>query len=110
MLTIKNFERLRGQRIGDWQVMESIASSPRNWLDCYHYSITLDRDGYGAAILIDRNINPLLNQYHVYVCYGTFDRRIYEGAFSKQVIMDKERFLKNIMEYINAEWKQNKMT
>jgi hypothetical protein len=104
MLTIKNFDRLRGQRMGDWEVRESIASSPKSWLKAYHYSLTLDRDGYGAAILIDRNINPLLKQYHVYVCCATFDNKIYEGAFSKQVIMDKGHFLKHMMGYIKAEY------
>ena len=38
----------------------------------------------------------------------SFDNRIYEGAFSKRVIMDKGHFLKNMMGYVNAEYKMRK--
>ena len=72
------------------------------------YSISLGRGNSGAAILIDRNINRLTHQYHVYVCYEEFSNRIYEGAFSKRVIMDKGHFLKNMMGYVTAEWELRK--
>ncbi len=109
MLTIQNIERLRGEHFGDWKVMEAEASKPTNWLPTEHYSITFGRTGgYGAAILIWRNINPLTKQYHVNVCYEDFSNKIYEGAFSKRVIMDKGHFLKHMMGYVTAEWELRK--
>ena len=103
MLTIRGIEDLKGQRLGYWKVMEAGEESPKSWLKSFHYCITFDRAGKGAAILIDREINPLTKQYHVYVCYEDFDNRIYEGAFSKSVIMDKGHFLKSMMGWIKAE-------
>ena len=104
MLTIENIEGLDGQTISGWKVIEAEVRRPMKWLPTEHYCITLDKAGSGgAAILIDRCINRLTNQYHVYVCYENFDNRIYEGAFSKRVIMDKGHFLKSMMGWIKAE-------
>jgi hypothetical protein len=103
MLTIENIESLNDTYLSAWQVAEAKASKPTKWLPTEHYSISLGRANDGAAILIDRWINPLTKQYHVYVCYGNFDNRIYEGSFSKRVIMDKGHFLKHMMGYIKAE-------
>ena len=103
MLTIQNIEKLNDTHLSAWQVAEAKASKPTKWLPTEHYCITLERDTFGAAILIWRNINPLTKQYHVYVCYNNFDNRIYEGAFSKRVIMDKAHFLASMMGYIKAE-------
>lgn len=108
MLTIKGIEDLKGQRMGYWEVMEAGEQSPKNWLQCFHYSITFDRRGIGAAILIDRNINPLTKQYHVYVCYEDFTNRIHETSLSKRTIMDKGHFLKHMMGYIKYEYEMNK--
>ncbi len=103
MLTIKNIESLNDTKLGYWQVAEAKASRPKKWLPTEHYCISLGRANDGAAILIDRNINGLTKQYHVYVCYDSFDNKIYEGAFSKVVIRDKGHFLANMMGYIKAE-------
>ena len=103
MLTIENIEGLNNTTIGGWKVREAGASKPTKWLPTEHYCISLGKQNSGAAILIDRWINPLTKQYHVYVCYDEFSNRIYEGAFSKRVIMDKGHFLKHMMGYIKAE-------
>jgi hypothetical protein len=108
MLTIKNIEGLRGERLGYWEVVDSMASKPRKWLMTEHYCITLDRKGNGAAILIDRNINPLTRQYHVYICYEDFTNRIHETSLSKRTLMDKGHFLKHMMGYIKYEYEMRK--
>ena len=108
MLTIKNIEGLDGMNLGYWKVSEAVDSKPTKWLPTEHYCIRLNRNGEAAAILIWRNINPLTKQYHVYVCYDSFDNKIYEGAFSKRVIMDKGHFLKNMMGYVKHEYEMRK--
>jgi hypothetical protein len=108
MLTIENIENLNFQRLGEWTVTDAKASRPRKWLMTEHYCIRLERGTFGAAILIWRNINPLIKQYHVEVCYEDFSNKIYEGAFSKRVIMDKGHFLKNMMGYVTAEYEMRK--
>jgi hypothetical protein len=108
MLKIQNIEGLNHTYFGDWRIVEAGASKPTRWLPTEHYCIKLERGTFGAAILIDRWINPLTKQYHVYVCYENFDNRIYEGAFSKRVIMDKGHFLSNMMAYVRAEYEMRK--
>jgi hypothetical protein len=105
MLKIENIEKLNDTVISDWKVIEAGAIGPKKWLMTEHYCIKLGKYGSeAAAILIWRNINPLTKQYHVYVCYDDFTNKIYEGSFTKRVIMDKGHFLKNIMGYVNAEY------
>ena len=108
MLTIENIESLNDTYLSAWQVAEAKASKPTKWLPTEHYSISLGRANDGAAILIDRWINPLTKQYHVYVCYDEFSNRIYEGSFSKRVIMDKGHFLANMMGYVKHEYEMRK--
>ena len=108
MLTIRNIESLNLTKLGYWKVNDAEASRPTKWCMTEHYCIRLHRDGEAAAILIWRNINPLTKQYHVDVCYDSFDNKIYEGAFSKRVIMDKGHFLKHMMGYIKAEYELRK--
>jgi hypothetical protein len=109
MLTIENIEKLNDKYLGkNWQVAEARACRPMKWLPTEHYSISLGRSNSGAAILIWRNINPLTKQYHVHLCYNSFDNVIYEGSFTKKVIMDKENFLASMMGYINAEYEMRK--
>jgi hypothetical protein len=103
MLTIQNIKSLDGTKLGYWKVSEAEASRPTKWCMTEHYCIRIHRDGEAAAILIWRNINPLTKQYHVDVCYDDFTNKIYEGAFSKRVIMDKGHFLASMMGYIKAE-------
>ena len=104
MLTIQNIGDLNDTVISDWKVIEAGAIGPKKWLPTEHYCIKLGKYGSeAAAILIWRNINPLTKQYHVYVCYDDFTNKIYEGSFSKRVIMDKGHFLKSMMGWIKAE-------
>jgi len=104
MLTIQNIESLEGMNLGYWKVSEAIASRPTKWLMTEHYCIRIHRDGEAAAILIWRNINPLTKQSHVDICYDDFTNKIYEGAISKKVIMDKAHFLASMMGWIKAEY------
>ena len=104
MLTIQNIENLKGMNLGYWKVSDAEASRPTKWLMTEHYCIRVHRGGEAAAILIWRNTNPLLKQYHVEVCYEDFTNKIYEGAFSKQVLQDKGHFLSHIMGHIKAEY------
>jgi len=109
MLTIENIGKLTNTKLGEWTLVDAEARMPMKWLPTEHYCITLSKyDSEGAAILIWRNINRLTNQYHVYVCYGNFSNRIYEGAFSKIVIRDKGHFLANMMGYVRAEYERRK--
>jgi hypothetical protein len=108
MLTINNIGDLNGMNLGYWKVSEAVDSKPMKWLPTEHYCIRLDRKGNGAAILIDRNINPLTHQYHVYICYEDFTNRIHETSLSKRTLMDKGHFLKNMMGYIKAEYELRK--
>ena len=108
MLIIDNIKKLKGEFIGEWQIMEVEAETPKSWLSCHHYCITLDYDGRGAAILIDRNINRLTKQYHTYVCYSSFDTVIYEAAFTKVQLSDKEAIIKHLMAYVNYEYQKSK--
>ena len=108
MLTIENIGKLTDTKLGEWTVVDAEARRPMKWLPTEHYCITLGKYANGAAILIDRWINPLTKQYHVYVCYDEFSNRIYEGAFSKRVIRDKGHFLKNMMGYVNYEYEMRK--
>ncbi len=108
MLKIQNIEGLNDKVIRGWKVTDAEACRPTKWLMTEHYCIRLNKYGEAAAILIDRWINPLTKQYHVYVCYEDFSNKIYEGAFTKRVIMDKGHFLKHMMGYITAEYEMRK--
>ena len=104
MLTIKNINKLNDVRFGEWKVMEAYEATPKRWLNCSHYSISFDRAGHGAAILIDRSINRLTKQYHVYVCYNDFTDVIYECGLSKLALTDSGIFISHLMSYINREY------
>ena len=104
MLKIKNIEKIRDVRFGEWKVMEAIESTPRRWLNCHHYSISFDRAGHGAAILIDRSINRLTKQYHVYVCYNDFTDVIYECGLSSIALSDGMNFIRHLVRFMNNEY------
>jgi hypothetical protein len=104
MLTIRNIEGLNDKVFGKWTVIEAIEQTPRRWLSCEHYSISFDRGGRGAAILIDRNINRLTKQYHIYICYNDFTDVIYECGLSKLALTDSVVFIRHMMGYMNNEY------
>jgi len=104
MLKIENINKLTDKVFGKWTVMEAYEATPKRWLNCPHYSISFDRAGHGAAILIDRSINPLTKQYHVYVCYNDFTDIIYECGLTKQALLDSGILISHLMSYINREY------
>ena len=104
MLKIKNIGKINDVRFGEWKVMEAYEATPKRWLNCPHYSISFDRAGHGAAILIDRSINRLTRQYHVYVCYNDFTDVIYECGLSKLALTDSVVFINHMMGYIDREY------
>jgi len=104
MLKIKNIGKINDVRFGEWKVMEAYEATPKRWLNCPHYSISFDRAGHGAAILIDRSINRLTHQYHVYVCYNDFTDVIYECGLSKLALTDSVVFINHMMGYIDREY------
>ena len=115
MLTIKNIEYLKGQELNDWKVLEACQKqNPQRGED--YYKIVLARiDNKGvmlddrAGVLIDRNINPLLKQYHITIVYDEWSTIIYEGSIPIDKISDKNVVFGLILYRINAEyWKRNK--
>ena len=104
MLKIENINKLNDAKFGKWTVIEAIEQTPKRWLACEHYSISFDRSGIGAAILIDRTLNRLTKQYHVYVCYNDFTDIIYECGLSKLALTDSGIFISHLMSYINREY------
>ena len=104
MLTIENIGKLTDTVFGNWTVMEAYECTPRRWLNREHYSISFDRGGHGAAILIDRTLNRLTKQYHVYVCYNDFTDVIYECGLRKEALMDSSAFITHLISYINREY------
>ena len=104
MLTIENIVRLKNETIGEWKIGEAYQNSNEAWMNCPHYCITFTRDGYGAAVLIDRSENPLLGKYRIIICYENYDTTIYETALTKESISKKDTFLALMLQRINAEW------
>jgi len=108
MLRIENIEKLKGQHLGGWEVLESTSCGPVNYLKTYHYCITFKRGTKAVALLIDRNENRLTKQYHVYVCWENFDNTIYETALSKESIGRKDAFFGWLGDIINDEYNKRK--
>jgi hypothetical protein len=115
MLTIKNIGDLNGAQLNDWKVLEACQKqNPQRGED--YYKIVLARmDNKGvmlddrAGVLIDRNINPLLKQYHITIVYDEWSTIIYEGSIPIDKISDKNVVFGLILYRINAEyWKRNK--
>jgi hypothetical protein len=115
MLTIQNIGDLNGAQLNDWKVLEACQKqNPQRGED--YYKIVLARlDNKGvmlddrAGVLIDRNINPLLKQYHITIVYDEWSTIIYEGSIPLDKISDKNVVFGLILYRINAEyWKRNK--
>ena len=115
MLTIQNIGDLNGAQLNDWKVLEACQKqNPQRGED--YYKIVLARmDNKGvmlddrAGVLIDRNINPLLKQYHITIVYDEWSTIIYEGSIPIDKISDKNVVFGLILYRINAEyWKRKK--
>ena len=108
MLEIQNIRMLREEHIGGWVIENAESSVAVGYLNAPHYSIIFKRDGNAAAVLIDRNINPFLKKYHVYICWENFDNRIYETTLTKESISKKDTFLTLMMYQLNEQYNKQK--
>ena len=114
MLTIQNIGDLNGAQLNDWKVLEACEKqNPQRGED--YYKIVLARmDNKGvmlddrAGVLIDRNINPLLKQYHITIVYDEWSTIIYEGSIPLDKISDKNIVFGIILYRINAEYYKRK--
>ena len=114
MLTIQNIGDLNGAQLNDWKVLEACQKqNPQRGED--YYKIVLARlDNKGvmlddrAGVLIDRNINPLLKQYHITIVYDEWSTIIYEGSIPIDKISDKNVVFGIILYRINAEYYKRK--
>jgi hypothetical protein len=114
MLTIQNIGDLNGAQLNDWKVLEACEKqNPQRGED--YYKIVLARmDNKGvmlddrAGVLIDRNINPLLKQYHITIVYDEWSTIIYEGSIPIDKISDKNVVFGLILYRINAEYYKRK--
>ena len=114
MLTIKNIGDLNGAQLNDWKILEACEKqNPQRGED--YYKIVLARmDNKGvmlddrAGVLIDRNINPLLKQYHITIVYDEWSTIIYEGSIPIDKISDKNVVFGLILYRINAEYYKRK--
>jgi hypothetical protein len=114
MLTIQNIGDLNGAQLNDWKVLEGCQKqNPQRGED--YYKIVLARmDNKGvmlddrAGVLIDRNINPLLKQYHITIVYDEWSTIIYEGSIPLDKISDKNVVFGLILYRINAEYYKRK--
>jgi hypothetical protein len=114
MLTIKNIGNLNGAQLNDWKILEACEKqNPQRGED--YYKIVLARmDNSGvmqddrAGVLIDRNINPLLKQYHITIVYDEWSTIIYEGSIPIDKISDKNVVFGLILYRINAEYYKRK--
>jgi hypothetical protein len=114
MLTIQNIGDLNGAQLNDWKILEACGKqNPQRGED--YYKIVLARmDNKGvmlddrAGVLIDRNINPLLKQYHITIVYDEWSTIIYEGSIPIDKISDKNVVFGLILYRINAEYYKRK--
>ena len=114
MLTIQNIGDLNGAQLNDWKVLEACQKqNPQRGED--YYKIVLARmDNKGvmlddrAGVLIDRNINPLLKQYHITIVYDEWSTIIYEGSIPFDKISDKNVVFGLILYRINNEYYKRK--
>jgi len=114
MLTIQNIGDLTGAQLNDWKVLEACEKqNPQRGED--YYKIVLARlDNKGvmlddrAGVLIDRNINPLLKQYHITIVYDEWSTIIYEGSIPIDKISDKNVVFGLILYRINNEYYKRK--
>ena len=114
MLTIGNIGDLNGAQLNDWKILEACEKqNPQRGED--YYKIVLARmDNKGvmlddrAGVLIDRNINPLLKQYHITIVYDEWSTIIYEGSIPIDKISDKNLVFGIILYRINNEYYKRK--
>ena len=104
MLTINNIKGLVGKAMGSWEVVDAYECGHMSYLKADHYCITFKKGEVGGAVLIDRNMNRLLKQYHIYVCYENYDKVILETSWSNDAMWDKEEFFEMVTKNLDYEW------
>ena len=104
MLNITNISKLPGTTMGKWEIVDAYACGHMSYLKAHHYCITFKRGEVGGAVLIDRDMNRLLKQYHIYVCYENYDRVILETSWSMDSMWDKEEFFEMVTKNLDYEW------
>lgn len=110
MLTIDNLSNLSGTTIGNWEVLSAFESGPISYLNAHHFCITFERDSIGAAVLIDREENRLLKQYHIYICYSNFNNIIQSTSWSKGELRYKKEFFEMVTKSLDYEYHNQKIS
>ena len=100
MLVIENIERLKNKTIGAWRVMGTDENS--NHMSAPHYSITIDRSGITAGIVIERTEGE--HGYNVSLCYEQYDNVIAINAVGKNELKNKDIFLSLMRGILDAEY------
>ena len=105
MLTIKNFERLKGEIIGEWQIAKATTDDEVKQGMGGRYVITLRRGdfGGGAAVFISRNEGNK-GMYSVKIMYESWDNEIYSNNYMKEQIEMKDAFLGMVLHKIDTEY------
>ena len=114
MLRIQNIGDLIGAQLNDWKVLEACQKQNPQRREDYYKIVLAKMDNKGmmlddrAGVLIDRNINPLLKQYHITIVYDEWSTIIYEGSIPIDKISDKNVVFGLILYRINAEYYKRK--
>ena len=104
MLVIENIERLKNKTIGAWRVMGTDENSYFN-MSVPHYSITIDRNGVTAGIVIERTEGEF--GYNVSVCYEDYDNVISINAVGEKELKNKDVFLSLMRGILDSEYDKN---
>jgi hypothetical protein len=104
MLTIKNFEGLKGQPVGEWEINQADTDNYIGQGSGDRYVLTLRRDehGDGAAVFISRE-EGAKGMYSVKIMYESWDNEIYTNNYMKEQIERKDAFLGMILHKIDTE-------
>jgi hypothetical protein len=100
MLVIDNIEKLKNKTIGAWRVIGTDENS--NYMSTPHYSITIDRSGITAAIVIERTEGEF--GYNVSLCYESYDNVISINAVGKNELKNKDIFLSLMRGVLDSEY------
>ena len=109
MLTIKNFDKLVNQPVGEWVINQATTDDEVRQGNCTRYVITLRRSaiGDGAAVFINRN-EGAKGMYSVKIMYESWDNEIYTNNYMKEQIEMKDAFLGMVLHKIDTEYYKRK--
>jgi len=105
MLSIKNFDKLVNQPVGEWVIVQADTDNYLGQGSGSRYIITLRRGaiGDGAAVFISRN-EGAKGMYSVKIMYESWDNEIYTNNYMKEQIERKDAFLGMILHKLDTEW------